>query len=88
MTLSGIAGPVAHALVRAVSALVPRPVAQISDLHQPIESRLSVDMSGGRSPAGTSLAAETPARPVLCFQWFAPGFLASVDAARKSARAT
>jgi len=40
--------------------------------------RTSLAMSGGRSRPGTSLAAETSARPPLCFQWFAPRFLESL----------
>jgi len=36
--------------------------------------------SNGRSLAGTSLAAETSIRPVLCFQRLAPRFLERVEA--------
>ena len=57
-----------------------------------------IEMSRERSLAGRSLAAGTSARPILCFQWFAPRFLESListprvatsgDAARKRACAT
>jgi hypothetical protein len=43
-----------------------------------------VEMSRGRSLPGTSLAAKTPPGGFLCFQWFAPGFLESLDAAGRS----
>ena len=45
-----------------------------------------VAMSDGRSLAGTSLAPETSARPILGFQWLAPRFLESRDTARRCVR--
>src|SRR5260370_40122774 len=45
----------------------------------------SVEMSNGRSLAGTSLAAETSARPFLWIQRLAPRFPESLDVARTSA---
>ena len=43
-----------------------------------------VEMSNGRSLAGTSLASETSARQILCFQGFAPRFPESLDPADTS----
>jgi hypothetical protein len=47
-----------------------------------------VARSGGRTLRARLWRQEPRVRPILCFQWFAPRFLESRDAARKSACAT
>ena len=64
-----------------------RPV-RAHDSHTASKSRAGVEMSNERSLLGTSLAAETSFQQFFWNQRFKPGFLESLDTARRSACAT